>query len=78
MPVSADAFTFSSVMELAMRSARSGSVAASAPATRLSADFFKDLFAGTSTLGTIYGSAQAARQDESQVLDRLGELLGEQ
>ena len=46
-PLSADAFEYSLVMELAMRSAsraaaRSGSVAASASATSLSADAFED------------------------------------
>jgi hypothetical protein len=42
MPLSADAFADSMVMELAMRSARSGSVAASAFAMPLSADAFAD------------------------------------
>ena len=41
MLLSAPAFQYSSVMELAMRSARSGSVAVSALATSISADAFE-------------------------------------
>lgn len=64
MPLSAETFQYPSVMELAMRSARSGSVAARASATLLSADAFQELLVMELTMGA---GAAAQTQDAKRL-----------